>query len=79
MRVKPSELYLISDPLAAFYFDRAVCTFGMEVQEAMDEAAEGSKTTKDSKRKRQMVFAKYMRDATGAPVPGTFRDPAARH
>jgi ssDNA-binding replication factor A large subunit len=68
----------IADPLTAFYFDRAVTTFGTEVESAMDEAAEGAKTNKESQRRRQMTLAKYMKDPDGKAAPGTFRDPAAR-
>lgn len=77
MRVRPSELYAITDPLTAFYFDRAVVTFGKTVESDMDEAAEGAKTTKEANRKRQMALSKYMKNADGSAAPGTFRDPAA--
>lgn len=74
---RPSEMLDLSDPLAAFYFDRAVMTFGKTVEAAMDEAAEGAKNSKDAKRKRQMALTKFMRNADGTHAPGTFRDPAA--
>lgn len=77
-KTRPSELTAISDPLTAFYFDRAVATFGTEVEAAMDQAADGAKNKKDSQRRRQMALARYMKDEHGRPTPGTFRDPAAR-
>jgi hypothetical protein len=75
--VRPSELTSITDPLTAFYFDRAVATFGTEVEAAMDEAADGAKNKKESQRRRQMALARYMKDEDGRPSAGTFRDPAA--
>lgn len=77
MKARPSEVYFISDPLTAFYFDRAVVTFGTEVEIAMNDAAEGAKTSKEAKRRRQLALAKFMRNADGTHAPGTFRDPAA--
>lgn len=67
----------ISDPLTAFYFDRAVATFGREVEAAMDEAAEGAKTSKDAKRRKQLALSRFMKTPDGKHAPGTFRDPAA--
>lgn len=76
-KTRPSEFLAIADPLTAFYFDRAVTTFGKEVEAAMDEAAEGAKTGKDAKRRRQLALTKFMKTSDGSHVPGTFRDPAA--
>jgi hypothetical protein len=55
-----------------------VFTFGTEVEGAMAEAAEGAKTTRDAKRKRQMALARYLKNADGSVAPGTFRDPSVR-
>lgn len=77
MKIRPSELYSIADPLAAFYFDRAVVTYGTEVESAMGEASEGAKSAKDARRRRQLALAKYMKNADGTHSTGTFRDPSA--
>jgi hypothetical protein len=77
-KVRPSELAAITDPLTAFYFDRAVAAFGTEVEAAMDDAADGAKTKKDAQRRRGMALARYMKNADGTPSAGTFRDPASR-
>jgi hypothetical protein len=76
-KTRPSQLTHITDPLRAFYFDRAVYTFGTEVETAMDEAADGAKSKKEAQRKRQMALAKYMKNADGTTASGTFRDPSA--
>lgn len=74
---RPSEMMNISDPLTAFYFDRAVTTFGKEVEAAMDEAAEGAKSGKDARRRRQLALTKFMRNSDGTHAAGTFKDPSA--
>lgn len=76
--VRPSELYHITDPLTAFYFDRMVTTFGKEVDAALDEASEGAKNRNEVKRKRGMVLARYLKNEDGTTPKGTYRDPAAR-
>lgn len=47
---RPSTLLALSDPLAAFYLDRAVATFGMRVDAALEEA----KNRKGSDASKQM-------------------------
>lgn len=64
--------------MRAFYFDRAVTTFGKQVENAMDEAAEGAKNAKQAKRKRQLALARFMKNADGSIATGTYRDPSAR-
>lgn len=76
-KVRPSELADISDSLTAFYFDRAVATFGTEVERAMDNASANAKNKKESERRRAMALARYMKTEDGRHAPGTFRDPAA--
>lgn len=77
-RVRASELYHITDPLTAFYFDRVVAAFGQEVEAALDEASDGAKNRREIERKRGMVLARYLKEADGSTPRGTYADPAAR-
>ena len=40
---RPSALLGVTDPLASFYFDRAVSTFGVSLEEAIRESTEDKK------------------------------------
>lgn len=42
-RCRPSEVFHIDDPLAAYCFDRAVAAFGLTVEDAIEKATEGKK------------------------------------
>lgn len=73
-KARPSDLYGITEPLAAHNFDRAVMYFGTNVEAAMHEASEKAKTSKAAQQKAQMVLNKWLLE------PGErqqFRDPAA--
>jgi broad specificity phosphatase PhoE len=59
----------VHDELAAYCFDRAVLTFGLAVEHAV-ESVEG-KTTKDTERKRQRELDRWL------GTPQKFRDPLA--
>jgi hypothetical protein len=73
MRCRPSELYGITDTLHAFYFDRAVATFGLAVEADLTDAAEEAKTASSAKRKQDMRLAKWLREPDAVQK---FKDPA---
>jgi hypothetical protein len=72
---RPSELYGITEALAAHNFDRAVMYFGSHVEAEMHEAAEKAKTNKAAKQKAQQVLNRWLAEE-GDGIP-RFRDPAA--
>lgn len=73
-RVRPSELYCVDDPIAAFKFDRAIWTFGTALTAELDK--QEAKTTKETENKRRQVFDKWM--GSSASKSQSFRDPANR-
>jgi hypothetical protein len=70
LRVRPSELLGVSDPLAAFSLDRAVIYWGSTVDEALQNAEAEANNPKAAATKRAMVMNRYL----GIQK---FRDPAA--
>lgn len=74
--VRPSTIYDVADPFAAYCFDRAVTLFGSTVEGDMELAAEDAKTTAESLVKRQRVLDRYL-GVDPTKVKGRFRDPAA--
>lgn len=71
---RPSEIYGITEPLAAYNFDRAVMYFGTSVEADIKTQTEKVKTTKAAKAKAQQVLNKWLSEPGS---PGKFRDPAA--
>jgi hypothetical protein len=72
-RCRASELYLtVDDPLAAFFFDKAVGTFGSLVEQAMHQAGEG-KSGKKAELAVHMALETWLGPQRGKPA---FRDPA---
>jgi len=72
-KVRPSSIYELKG-LEAYYFDRAVTTFGLAVEAAMDEAAKGAKSTEKAERARQDELNRWL----GVEREETrFADPAA--
>lgn len=69
---RPSELYGIQEPLAAFNFDKAVMIFGTSVEADIQASTEKAKTPKAARSKAQQVLNKWLAEP-GAP--GQFRDP----
>lgn len=71
MGVRPSDLYEVDDPVAAYCFDKAVYHFGSELRAELENVQ--GKTDKEIQRKRDQILQRW--------VPGTgnrqrFRDPA---
>lgn len=75
-RRSPAELYFISDEVTAWCFNRAVMTFGMSLDNALETASAKSKTDRGAKRARQNVMNKWM-TMPGESTAGRFADPAA--
>lgn len=71
---RPSEIYFITDELAAWSFDRAVTTFGLAVEAAIEKATLKCKTTDEANRKAKRELDKWLREPDEGPK---FRDPAA--
>lgn len=57
---RPSEIYGISDDVAAYCFDQAVTLFGQSIEAAIAEATEDAKDTPDAKRKAERVLDKWI-------------------
>lgn len=72
---RPSEIYGITEPLAAWNFDRAVMYFGTSVEADIKIATEKAKTNKAARSKAQQVLNKWL--AEPGETAGRFRDPAA--
>ena len=72
LQKKPSEIYFISDELTAYSFDKAVVSFGIEVEADLDEHTKNEKKTEAIERKREQRFSLWMNEKQ------MFRDPANR-
>jgi hypothetical protein len=68
LRARPSELYYVTDPLAAFLFDRAVTRFGSALDRDL-EAVEGN--GKQKTMGQQMVLSRWL----GEEIRTGFRTP----
>lgn len=80
-RIPPSDLYHIIDPLAAYYFNRAVLYFGQAYEEDINDATSGAKSESAAKRSAEVVRQRWMNDVEGPnETPQSkeqkFRDPA---
>lgn len=64
-------MYGIKDELNAFYFDRAVTTFGHAIEAALHEASKDAKTTAKAQQARDKTLREWL--DLGGPQ---FRDPA---
>ena len=58
-RQLPSEVYHVEDEMAAFYFDRAVSSFGQLVEADINAAMEG-KTGNAAQAAAQMALHKWL-------------------
>lgn len=72
MGVRPSEYYRIGDEVTAHFFDKAVVSFGIEVEADLEDYVKDEKKTKSIETKRQQRFSRWM----GAKPK--FRDPIKR-
>jgi hypothetical protein len=70
---RASELYGISHPVQAFFFDRAVYTFGTSLENDLKESTRKAKKQDQADRIRDRVIAKWL----GPTTPGVYRDPHA--
>jgi hypothetical protein len=73
MGVRPSELYGVHDEVAAWCFDRAVVTFGLAVENDIDEAVRNAKS-KQADAAANRALRKWLNPP--GDTTGMFRDPA---
>ena len=77
-RTRPSEFLVIDHPVQAFYFDRAVFSFGTSFDNDMDEQEQGRgkrpPKPAEVKLKKQRRLRKWLEDEDSGPQQ--FRDPA---
>lgn len=57
---RPSQLMHIEDPLAAYYFDRAIAVFGIHLENEIEQAEAKGKSASQKAMKRNMVLNKYL-------------------
>lgn len=69
--LRPSEIYGITDEIAAWSFDRAVFLFGSELQAELEEASSGAKNKGQARQRQQRVLSKWLGGKQ------QFKDPAA--
>lgn len=70
MRCRPSEVYGIANPLAAYCFDSAVTRWGNALEADMTAAGDHEKDSKKAQRARERVLRRYV------PATARYRDPA---
>jgi hypothetical protein len=59
-KTRPSNLYDIQDPVAAWSFDRAVFLFGSTLEREIETAGAGAKNPRQANVRRQRVLAKWL-------------------
>lgn len=74
LRKSPSELLRISNPIHAYYFDKAVWRFGTAVEADLNAASEKSTKPATIKAKQAMIMAQWL--GKGKDVKGMYKDPA---
>jgi hypothetical protein len=70
LRCRPSEVYGIQSPLAAYCFDSAVTRWGSALEADLQAAGDGEKDGKKAQRARERVLRRYV------PSTARYRDPA---
>lgn len=65
-----------SDPLAAYYLDKAVILFGNCVESEIDKATH-NKSGAAAERAANAAIAKWVVSADGKPAKGSYRTPTA--
>ena len=78
---RPSEIYDVTNPLDAYWFDRAVMYFGTAFEADIEDATADAKTNAQAERAAQVVRDRWLRDEDDTPqestqAPKSFRDPA---
>jgi hypothetical protein len=82
-RVRPSQFLAIENDVAAFYFDKAVYSFGVtfdaDIEEHSKSRGKKPDTEEQTKRKREQRMARWLADGStpASAQPRRFRDPAA--
>jgi hypothetical protein len=72
-RSKPSEVYNLSDPIAAYCFDRAVHLFGSHMQADLEAAGANAKKPAIANGKRQQVMSKWLGITPQYKSPGSVK------
>lgn len=75
LRVTPSELLHLDNPVLAYCFDRAVWLFGSSVEAELNAVESSGKNPKSVPGRKQMVLNKWI-PAKNGNARGRFRDPA---
>lgn len=58
--VRPSELYGMTHPVQAFFFDRAVWVFGTTLESDLEKAGAKAKKPKQAEQARMRVLQKWL-------------------
>lgn len=77
----PSELYRIDDDLSAYFFNRAIATFGLAVEAEIEKATRTAKSDKEAQNKARLILHKWLsspEDLQPKSSPQKFRDPMER-
>jgi hypothetical protein len=74
MRTRPSDIYAIEDDFVAYCFDRAVQTFGVALENRLQEVSSRSKNKKTSEQKVAMELNRWL-TSDSPNSKGRFRDP----
>jgi hypothetical protein len=80
LRTRPSEVYGVTDEIAAWSFDRAVQTFGNALENRLREIADDAKNKKSAQMKIEREVDKWLNsDLPEGVIPkGRFKDPMSR-
>lgn len=73
LRTQPAVLLGISNQLVAFYFNRAIWTFGSTLDAELEEISNKAKKPGSAQAKKSMRLALWLDEGQG----GLYRDPAA--
>ncbi|WMI33125.1 tail assembly chaperone [Microbacterium phage RikSengupta] len=75
LKTRPSEIYSIEDEVTAWFFDRAVNTFGAALESRLHAVTEKTKTRSAGQKKAQQELDKWLSSADTKVAKGRFRDP----
>jgi hypothetical protein len=75
--VRPSELHGIEHPVTAYFFDRAIYTFGTTLEADLEEAGSKAKKEAQAERMRRLRLNTWLNDGTEKKPEQKFRDPMA--
>ena len=74
---RPSDLFDLTDNTwVAYCFDEAVIEFGSRLENELEKAAQGAKTSEDGERKQRAVMNSWLGDKDN-PVVKQFANPVA--